>query len=87
MPVFLAYAKIGHEKTAFCICENKATDQLSSKWVADLPLYFHYMGSTIPLLSKSKISSLNPSSAALKSSLCPTWLEIPKTGFLLMQLM
>ena len=45
-------------KLAFCICENKDTDQLRGYREADQRLCFRYIYSTIPLLSKSKISSL-----------------------------
>ena len=45
-------------KLAFCICENKDADQLRGKREADQRLCFRYMDSTIPLLSKSEISSL-----------------------------
>ena len=45
-------------KQAFCICENKDADQLRGNSEADQRLCFRYMDSTIPLLSKSKISSL-----------------------------
>ena len=45
-------------KPDFCICENKDADQLHGNREADLRLCFHYIYSTIPLLSKSKISSL-----------------------------
>ena len=41
-----------------CIGKNKVADQLRSNCEADQRLCFHYMDSTIPLLSKSKISSL-----------------------------
>ena len=37
---------------------------------------------TIPLLSKSVISSLLPPSVSVQPGLCRTWLETPKTGFL-----
>ena len=47
-----------HEKTGFCICENKGADQLRIKCAADLHLCFPYMDSTIPLPPKSKIASL-----------------------------
>ena len=57
-------------KPAFCIC------------AADQRLCFLYMDSTIPLLSKSKISSLWPSSVTVKLGLFRTWSETPKTGFL-----
>ena len=45
-------------KPDFCLCENKGADQLlRSICEADQCLCFHYTDSTIPLLSKSKISS------------------------------
>ena len=47
-----------YEKTGFCICENKETDQLHGNREADQPLCFLFKDSTIPLLSKSEISSL-----------------------------
>ena len=47
-----------HEKTCFCICENKGADQLCGKRTADQHLCFRSIDSTIPLLPKSKISSL-----------------------------
>ena len=50
-----------HEKTCrfyFCTCENKGADQLPGNRAADQRLCFHYIDSTIPLLSKSEISSL-----------------------------
>ena len=69
-------------KPAFCICENKDADQLRGNGEADQRLCFRYMDSTIPLLAKSKISSLQPSSVGLQPGLCQTWSETPKTGFL-----
>ena len=45
-------------KPALCICENKDADQLCGNRKADKRLCFRYTGSTIPLLSKSVISSL-----------------------------
>ena len=45
-------------KRTICICENKGADQLRSDCEADQRLCFRYMDSTIPLLFKSKISSL-----------------------------
>ena len=45
-------------KPTFCICENKDADQLRSIREADQRLCFRYTDSTIPLLSKSEISSL-----------------------------
>ena len=69
-------------KPAFCICENKDADQLRSNCEADQRLCFRYTDSTIPLLPKSGISSVKPSSMAVQPGLCRTWLETPKTGFL-----
>ena len=53
-------------KPAFCKCENKDADQLRGNREADLRgnreadqrLWFRLIDSTIPLLSKSEISSL-----------------------------
>ena len=69
-------------KTFFCICKNKGADQLRGKREADQRLCFRYTASTIPLLSKYKVSSLWLSSMAVQPGLCPTWSETPKTGFL-----
>ena len=49
-------------KPAFCICENKDADQLRGSREADQRLCFRYTGSTISLLRKYEISSLQPSS-------------------------
>ena len=56
-------------KPVFFICENK-----------DQRLCFRYTDSTIRLLSKSEISSLQPSSVDVQPGLCRTWSETPKTG-------
>ena len=69
-------------KPAFCIGENKDADQLCGNREADQPLCFRYTDSTISLLPKYKISSLQPSSVAVQPGLCGTWSETPKTGFL-----
>ena len=53
-------------KPDFGICENKDADQLRGNREADQRLCFRYMESTIPLLPKSKISSLQPSSVAVQ---------------------
>ena len=68
-------------KPAFCICENKGADQLRSNCSADQCLCFHYIDNTIPLLYKSEISSLRPSSMAVQPGLCRMWSEIPKDRF------
>ena len=59
-------------KPTFCICENKDADQLRGNREADQRLCFRYIASTIPLLSKSEISSLLPSSKAVQPGLCRT---------------
>ena len=69
-------------KPAFCICENKDTDQLPGNREADQRLCFRFMDNTIPLLSKSEISSFLPSCVVVQPGLCQTWSEAPKTGFL-----
>ena len=69
-------------KPDFCICENKDADQLHGNREADQRLCFRYTDSTIPLLSKSEISSIYPSPVAIQTGLCQTWSETPKTGFL-----
>ena len=69
-------------KPDFCLGENKGADQLRSNCEADQRLCFRYTDSTIPLLSKSKISSLQSSSVLVQLGLCQTWSETPKTGFL-----
>ena len=72
-------------KPDFCICENKDADQLRGNREADQRLCFRYTDSTIPLLSKSEISILRPSSVVVQPDLCGTWSETPKTGFLRMR--
>ena len=69
-------------KPDFCICENKDADQLRGNREADQRLCFRNIDSTIPLLCKSEISSLQPSSVTAQPGLCRTRSETPKTGFL-----
>ena len=52
------YLSLVVRKPDFCICENKGADQLRGNREADQRLCFRYTDSTIPLLSKSEISSL-----------------------------
>ena len=68
-------------KPDFSICENKDADQLRGDREADQRLCFRYTDSTIPLLPKYEISSLQPSSVVEQPGLCQTWSETPKTGF------
>ena len=69
-------------KPDFCICENKDADQLRGDREADQRLCFRYTDSTIPVLPKSLISSLKPSSVAVQPGLCVTRSKTQKTGFL-----
>ena len=69
-------------KTTFYICENKDADQLRGDREADQRLCFRFTDSTISLLPKYEISSLEPSSVAVQPGLCGAWSETPKTGFL-----
>ena len=73
-------------KPAFCICENKDADQLRGNREADQRLCFRYSDSTISLLPKYEISSLQPFSVAVQPGFCGTWSETPKTGFLITRL-
>ena len=57
-------------KPTFCVCENKDADQLRGNREADRCLCFRNIDSTIPLLSKSEISSFWPSSVAVQPGLC-----------------
>ena len=59
-------------KPTFCICENKDADQLRGNREADQRLCFRYIDSTIPLFSKSEISSLLQSSVVVQPGLCRT---------------
>ena len=86
------YFKFGSlmRKPAFCICENKANkaaDQLRSNRATDQRHCFRNIGSTIPLLPKSEISNLLPSSVAAQPGLCRIWSETPTTGFLMTRLL
>ena len=62
-------------KPTFCVYEDKGTDQLCSNCTAYQCHCFCYVDSTIPVLFKSKISSLQPSSMHLQLSLCRTCTE------------
>ena len=70
-------------KPALGICENKDAYQLRGNREAGQHLCFRYSDSTIPLLPKSEILSIKPSSLiVVQPSLCRTWSETLKTGFL-----
>ena len=61
-----------HKKTNILHMRKQDADQLCGNREADQRLCFHYIDSTIPLLSKSEISSLYPSSVAVQPDLCRT---------------
>ena len=73
-------------KPAFCICENKGSDQLRADREADQSLCLRFTDSTIPLLPKYEILSLYLSTVTVQPGLCQTWSETPKTGFLITRL-
>ena len=69
-----SYGDLSHvmRNPTFCICVNKDADQLRGNREADQRLCFRYIDSTIPILSKSEISRLYPSSVAVQPGLCRT---------------
>ena len=69
-------------KPTICIGENKDEDtaKLISAFVYATQIDWD---STIPVLSKSKISSLYPSSVTVQPGLCLTWSETQIVGFLM----
>ena len=62
-------------KLTFGICENKDLDQLRGYREADQRLCFRCTDSTIPLLSKSNVSSFEPASVTVQAGLCQACLE------------
>ena len=73
-------------KPTICVGENKGADQLHSNCKADQRLCFRYTDSAIPLLFKSKISSLYPSSVTVQPGLCWMWTKTQNVGFLMHRL-
>ena len=71
-------------KPALCIYKTEVADQLPGygNRAADQRLLFRYMDSTIPLLSKSKISSIWLSTVVVQLGVRWTLSETAKTGFL-----
>ena len=55
---YIKYMSRVMRKSDFCICKNKEADQMCSNCATDQRLCFRYIESAIPLLPKSKISSL-----------------------------
>ena len=73
-----------HEKTCFFLHMEKQRCRIccaESNSAPDQRLCFPYIDSTIPLIPKSAISSLLPSTVAVQPSLCQAWSETPKTRF------
>ena len=62
-------------KPTICLGKNKGADQLCSNCEVDQRLCFRYSDSTVPLLLKSEISSLQPSSVLVQLGLCRTCSE------------
>ena len=54
----IVYLSLVMRKPTFCISENKDADQLRGNHEADQRICFRFIDSTIPLLSKSEISSI-----------------------------
>ena len=73
--------ELRHEKTWFLHMRKKVADQLRSNCTADQRLCFRYIDSTIPLLSKSEISSLLPSFVAVQPRLSRNWSETREDRF------
>ena len=75
--------KVIYSDTRKLFCSNKKvqhrghTIEYGSR-EADQPLCFRFIDSTIPLLSKYKISSLQPSSVVVQPGLYRTLLETPR---------
>ena len=80
-PVETGYGTIEprHEKTGFCICENKGADQLRGDREADLRLCYRYTDSTTPLLPKFKCQA--SSNAPFCGCTARFVSETPKTVF------
>ena len=72
-------------KPTICLGKNKGADQLRGHSEADQRLCFRYTDCTIPLLPKSKSSSLLPSPVLVQPGLCwtcseTTLLVFPRDG-------
>ena len=68
-------------KPDFTQCKNKGAYQLRDNCAADQHLCFRYIDSTIPLLPKFEISSLNQSSEAVQPGFCRTWSKTTENRF------
>ena len=68
-------------KPDFCICGNKGGDQLCGNRTADQRICFHYLDSKVPLLHKSEIFSLLPSSVVYIAQFVSDLVGNPKDRF------
>ena len=57
-------------KPDYCICEIKGADHLHCNCAANQHLCFVYIESTSPILPKSEISGVEPSSMTVQPGLC-----------------
>ena len=71
-------------KPAFAYAKTKTqiSFAVTTKLISLTSLCFRCIDSTIPLLHKSEISSLQSSSVVVQPGLCQIWSESPKTGLL-----
>ena len=61
---------------------NKGADYPAHPCSLNSTFFVRCLDSIIPLVSKSEISSLYLASVAVQAGLSLTWLQTPKTGFL-----
>ena len=65
---------------------NNGADQPAHLRILISTFVVRCLDSIIPLVSISEIQSLYLASVAAQANLCITWLQTPKTGFLMMRL-
>ena len=73
-------------KPVYAICEQQRADQPAHLRRLISAFVDRCLDSIIPLVFISEISSLYLASVAAQAGLCLTWLNTPKTGFLVMRL-
>ena len=69
-------------KPAFAICEQQRRRSACASAQSGSVFLVRYLGSIIPLVSISEISSLYLASLAAQAGLCLTLSQTPKSGFL-----
>ena len=75
------YMSLRMRKPTICICENKDADQLCSNCTADQCLCFRHTDSKIPLILKSKVSSLSLYSVTVQPWLVSDLVGYPNCWF------